>query len=117
MTTRRPTGPASSPMAEFSYNNSKHSATSLTPFFANYGFHPKMSLVPPSPDSPTPATDSYVHQLHEAQEILQRELINSRAAMERSANQRRCAAPNLGVGQKFWLLRRHITTTRPSAKL
>ena len=24
------------PLAEFSYNNSKHSATSLTPFFANY---------------------------------------------------------------------------------
>ena len=37
--------------------------------------------------------------------------------MERSANQRRRAAPNLVVGQKVWLLRRHITTTRPSAKL
>ena len=105
------------PLAEFSYNNSKHSATSLTPFFANNGFHPKMSMLPPSPDSPTPAADSYVQQLQEAQKILQRELIKSRAAMERSANQRRRAAPNLVVGQKFWLLRRHITTTRPSAKL
>ena len=54
------------PLAEFSYNNSKHSATSLTPFFANYGFHPKMSLLPPSPDSPTPVADSYVQQLQEA---------------------------------------------------
>ena len=35
----------------------------------------------------------------------------------RGANQRRRAAPNLVVGQKVWLLRRHITTTRPSAKL
>ena len=76
-----------------------------------------MSVPPPSPDSPTPAADSYVHQLQEAQEILQRELIKSRAAMERSANQRRRAAPNLVVGQKVWLLRRHITMTRPSAKL
>ena len=41
------------PSAEFSYNNSKHSATSLTPFFANYGFHPSMSLLPPSPSSST----------------------------------------------------------------
>ena len=48
------------PLAEFSYNNSKHFATSQTPFFANYGFHPKISLLPPSPDSPTPAADSYV---------------------------------------------------------
>ena len=35
----------------------------------------------------------------------------------RSANQRRRAAENLVVGQKVWLLRRHITTTRPSTKL
>ena len=41
------------PLAKFSYNNSKHSATSLTPFFANYGFHPSMSLLPPSPGSRT----------------------------------------------------------------
>ena len=105
------------PLAKFSYNNSKHSATSLTPFFANYGFHPRMSLLPPSPDSRTPAADSYVHQLREVQDILQRELKKSREAMERSANQHRRAAPNLVVGRKVWLLRRHIHTTRPSNKL
>ena len=48
------------PMAEFSYNNSQHSSTTLSPFYANYGFHPRMSLLPPSPNSPTPAADSYV---------------------------------------------------------
>ena len=46
------------PLAEFSYNNSKHFVTSLTPFFANYGFHPRMSLLPfpriPAPVQPTP---------------------------------------------------------------
>ena len=105
------------PLEKKSYNNSKHSATSLTPFFANYGFHPRMSLLPPSPDSRTPAADSYVHQLREVQDILQQELKKSREAMERSANQRRRAAPNLVVGQKVWLLRRHVHTTRPSSKL
>ena len=50
------------PLAEFSYNNSKHSATSLNPFFANYGFHPNMFLLPPSPSSSTPAADSYVQR-------------------------------------------------------
>ena len=43
------------PLAEFSYNNSKHSATTLSPFFANYGFHPRMTLLPLAPNSPTPA--------------------------------------------------------------
>ena len=81
-------------MAEFSYNNSQHSATILSPFYANYGFHPRMSLLPPSPDSPTPAVDSYVLRLREAHVTLQRELLKSRKAMELSANRRRRPAPD-----------------------
>ena len=54
------------PMAEFSYNNSQHSATTLSPFYANYGYHPRMSVLHPSSDSPTPAADSYVLRLREA---------------------------------------------------
>ena len=37
--------------------------------------------------------------------------------MELSANRRRRSAPDLVLGQKVWLLRRHISTTRPSSKL
>ena len=37
--------------------------------------------------------------------------------MELSANRRRRPAPNLAPGQKVWLLRRHISTRRPSSKL
>lgn len=28
-------------MAEYAYNNSKHSATNISPFCANYGFEPQ----------------------------------------------------------------------------
>ena len=76
-----------------------------------------MSLLPPSPSSSTPATDSYVQMLREAQKILQVELLKARKAMEVSANPRRRPAPNLIPGQQVWLLRRHIKTTRPSSKL
>ena len=58
------------PLAKFSYNNSRHSATTISPFFANYGFHPRMSLLPPARTSRTLAADSYVAQLREAQDIL-----------------------------------------------
>ena len=37
--------------------------------------------------------------------------------MELSANRRRRLAPNFLPGQKVWLLRRHLSTTRPSLKL
>ena len=53
----------------------------------------------------------------EAQEILQRELLKARKAMEVSANRRRRPAPVLVPSQKVWLLRRSISTTRPSSKL
>ena len=105
------------PLAEFSYNNSKHSATILSPFFANYGFHPSMSLLPTDPDSTTPAADSYVKQLQQAQVVLQRELLKARKAMEISANRRRRPAPTLLPGAQVWLLRRNIKTIRPSSKL
>ena len=62
------------PLAKFNYNKSKHSATTLSPYFANYSFHLHMTLLPLALDSPTPAADSYVRQLREAQDILQQEL-------------------------------------------
>ena len=76
-----------------------------------------MSLLPPSPDSHTPAADFYVLRLREAQVTLQQELLKARKAMELSANRRRRPAPDLVPGQKVWLLRRHVQTTRPSSKL
>ena len=59
----------------------------------------------------------YMQRLREAQEILQVELLKARKAMEVSANRRRRPTPNLIPGQKVWLLRRHIKTTRLSSKL
>ena len=76
-----------------------------------------MSLLPSSPSSSTPAADSYVDRLRAAQGILQHELLKARSAMENSANRRRRPAPVIVPGQHVWLLRRHVSTTRPSSKL
>jgi hypothetical protein len=37
------------PMAEFSANNVASASTGMSPFFANKGFHPRMSFGPPRP--------------------------------------------------------------------
>ena len=31
------------PLAEFVYNNAKNSSTQVSPFYANYGYHPRAS--------------------------------------------------------------------------
>ena len=53
------------PMAEFSYNNSKHSATTLSPFFANYGYYPRMSLLSPTPNSPNVVAHDFIKNIHD----------------------------------------------------
>jgi hypothetical protein len=37
------------PLAEFAANNAVHESTRVSPFFANRGFHPRMSFGPPRP--------------------------------------------------------------------
>ena len=32
------------PLTEFIYNNTPHSATSVSPFFANKGYHPRLTI-------------------------------------------------------------------------
>ena len=77
----------------------------------------RTTLLPTNPESKTPAADSYVTQLQQAQVVLQRELLKARKAMEVSANRRRRPAPTLLPRAKVWSLRRSIKTIRPSSKL
>ena len=35
------------PLAQVAYNNSRHAATTITPFYANYGYNPRMHVALP----------------------------------------------------------------------
>src|SRR5437660_723929 len=50
------------PLAEFAYNNSYTTATKTTPFYANYGFHPK-TMWPTEFATKNPASSVYGHWL------------------------------------------------------
>ena len=41
------------PLAEFAYNNAKHSSTRISPFSANYGRHPRCTIRLTSSTNPT----------------------------------------------------------------
>ena len=106
-------------LAEFSHNNKISSTTGMTPFFANYGFHPRWELMP-APDAPKPnnkAVESFVDKLRDLEQHIMAEIKWANAAYSEQADKHRSAPPNLKIGDEVWLLSRNIRTQRPSRKL
>jgi hypothetical protein len=58
--------------AEFACNNTTHASTGISPFFANYSFHPKFSLKIPG-DSVNPSAKERVTKLGQVQQNLMAE--------------------------------------------
>jgi len=104
------------PLAEFAYNNSVHASTQQTPFFANYGYHPKLDLLGGFKDE-NPAAEDLSKHLVEIQTTLKLQLQAAQDSYKISADKFRKDSPTFQVGEKVWLLRRNIKTTRPCDKL
>lgn len=104
------------PIAEFAYNNSTHSATQKSPFFANYGYHPSINV---SLDTSVPSAEAhdYSRSLSELHGYLREELLVAQRQEIQSANRERQEAPDFKVGDQVWLSAKNITTTRPTKKL
>jgi len=104
------------PLAEFAYNNTLHASTQQTPFFSNYGYHPKLDLWSSSTNS-NPAAEELVKQLSQLQMALKLQLQTAQESYKASADRLRNPTPNFKIGDKVWLLRRNIKTKRPCDKL
>ena len=104
------------PLAEFSYNNSVHSSTQKTPFFANYGFHPRFDFDQmTTPLNPT--AEKLVLDLQKLHRDVKEQLKAAQENMKKFANIRRISAPLFKPGNLVWLLRKFVKTTRPCDKL
>jgi hypothetical protein len=88
--------------AEFAYNNTMHASTGISPFFANYGFHPRFSLEILG-DFINPSTEERATRLGQVQQNLMAELKLTHEWQKKQADRRRKDHPNFKVGDKVWL--------------
>ncbi|KAK4690415.1 putative transposase, partial [Phenoliferia sp. Uapishka_3] len=102
-------------LAEFAYNNSPHSSTTLTPFFANKGFNPRLeiTLAPGTKE----AHSVEITRIKEVHEHAKREILKAQEVQKKYADKERIEAhADFQVGKKVWLSSVNITTTRPTKK-
>ena len=102
--------------AEFAYNNSVHSSTKVTPFFAYTGHHPRWNFLELSEVPTNPAAENRVSHIRHIQEEVLTHLERAKASHKTAADRHRLPH-NFQKGDLVWLLRRHVRTTRPCEKL
>ena len=113
-------------MAEFAANNAVNDSTKVSPFFANKGFHPRMSFGPPRPTLRATskhlreqiiAGNYFASKMAEVLDVLRSNLTRAKERQEKAANANRSPAPAYRVGDEIFLDTRNITTSRPIQKL
>ena len=105
------------PLAEFAYNNSVHSTTKSSPFFANYGYHPRSLPDSITTTSVVPAAEALASKLSEIHKSLGENIESANAAYQKHYNRKVLPQPDLPAGTKVWLRCAHMATQRPSSKL
>jgi len=111
------------PMAEFADNNALSSATSLTPFFMNKSFHPRMSFDPDTTEYGSTRerlqaarTEDISDHMDKTLTFAREALTKTRKQMVNQANKHRKKV-NYETGSKVFLDGRNIVTARPFKKL
>jgi len=104
------------PMAEFAYNNSTTSGNGMSPFYANYGFHPA-AMNPASMEPFNPVSQVYAHWMHTVHDESRKGLEDAQERMRRYTDPTRREPPAYQVGDLVMLNGRNIKTRRPLKKL
>src|SRR5215216_4468540 len=104
------------PMCEYAYNNSVTTATGLSPFYTNYGFHPRTNW-PVEAEVKNPASHNYAHWMTSVHKWCHKALEDTREKMGKYHDKKSKDAPKYKEGQFVVLNGKNIKTRRPSRKL
>ena len=106
------------PLAEFAINNAKQDSTNVSPFYANYGYHPRFSVTPLSSDQNTviPVAHELANRFKKLHETL---VDNVKIAQDTQVRyyDAKHKQVTFNPGDKVWLSSANLHTQRPSKKL
>ncbi len=103
------------PIAEFAYNNAPNASTGITPFFANKGYHPNIT-VRPEVDMKSDTARDLVVNLDELHTFLREEILIAQKRYKEQADRSRIPHPDFPIGSEVYVLAKHIRSTRPTPK-
>jgi len=103
-------------MAEYAYNNSKHSTTKISPFYTNYGFEPRTTW-PTEIQFRNPASELYGHYMTSIDTKLKERLSEAMESMKKNYNKERKYIEPFKKGELVMLNGRNIQAKHRCRKL
>jgi len=104
------------PLAEFAYNNAPNETTGVSPFFANKGYHPNIT-VHPEQDLASAQARNFVVDLNELHQSLRTAMSEAQERYQVQADRKRLPTPEFPIGSWTFVKAKYFRTTRPSKKL
>ena len=104
------------PLAEFSYNNAPSATTGVSPFFANQGYNPAITIHPEY-ELVSFYAHKFVTDLSKLYEELWKAILLSQEHYQISADKNWIPPPEFKVGDWAYVKAQFFQTTRPAKKL
>lgn len=105
------------PIAQFAYNNAKHSSTNNTPFYAVYGYHPRLSVTLPRTNKDTSSATERLKRIHDLHDEMKFNIALAQEKHSEFYNKRVHPGPKYKINDMVWLSSKNIKSQRPTGKL
>ena len=104
------------PLTEFAYNNAPSTTTGISPFYANKGYHPNISIHPERELASRKAHE-FAIDLDELHTALKEKIRTAQPRYQASADACHTHAPSFPTGSYAFVKAQFFCTTQPSKKL